>query len=51
MPAVSVATARQAANQCGVNPLPSTTRSDGFNLVPENSEGFPAGAIVEVHLY
>ena len=35
----------------GASVLSSTTRADGFVLVPESSEGFPAGADVEVYLY
>jgi molybdopterin molybdotransferase len=31
--------------------LSSTTRADGFVLVPPDKEGFPAGAMVEVLLY
>jgi molybdopterin molybdotransferase len=31
--------------------LSSTTRADGFVLVPADSEGFGSGATVEVHLY
>jgi molybdopterin molybdotransferase len=35
----------------GASILSSTTRADGFVIVPEDSEGFPAGADVEVWLY
>ena len=35
----------------GAAVLSSTTRADGFVIVPEASEGFPAGATVEVLLY
>jgi molybdopterin molybdotransferase len=35
----------------GASVLSSTTRADGFVLVPANSEGFPPGANVEVFLY
>ena len=35
----------------GASILSSTTRSDGFVIIPANSEGFPAGAEVEVFLY
>jgi molybdopterin molybdotransferase len=35
----------------GASVLSSTTRADGFVLVGEDSEGFPAGAEVEVWLY
>ncbi|MFW6125143.1 MAG: gephyrin-like molybdotransferase Glp [Pirellulales bacterium] len=35
----------------GASILTSTTRADGFVLVPEQSEGFPAGAEVEVYRY
>ncbi len=35
----------------GASVLSSTTRSTGFVLVPEDSEGFPAGEPVEVFLY
>lgn len=31
--------------------LSSTTRADGFVVVPEDSEGYPAGAVVNVWLY
>ena len=35
----------------GASVLSSTTRADGFVLVPDDSEGFPAGAEVDVWLY
>jgi molybdopterin molybdotransferase len=35
----------------GASILSSTTRADGFVVVPADSEGFPAGAEVEVFLY
>ncbi len=35
----------------GASVLSSTTRADGFVLIPEDSEGYPAGAEVEVFLY
>ena len=35
----------------GASILSSTTRADGFVIVPDDSEGFPAGADVEVWLY
>ncbi|MEI8019681.1 MAG: gephyrin-like molybdotransferase Glp [Schlesneria sp.] len=35
----------------GASVLSSTTRSDGFVIVPSDSEGFPEGAEVEVFLY
>jgi molybdopterin molybdotransferase len=35
----------------GAAALSSTTRADGFLLIPEDSEGFAAGAEVEVWLY
>lgn len=35
----------------GASVLSSTTRADGFVVVPDDSEGFPAGAEVEVFLY
>ena len=35
----------------GASILSSTTRSDGFVIVPQDSEGFPEGAEVEVFLY
>jgi molybdopterin molybdotransferase len=35
----------------GASVLSSTTRADGFVIVDEDSEGFPAGADVDVHLY
>ena len=31
--------------------LATAVRADGFVLIPENSEGFPAGTEVTVHLY
>lgn len=35
----------------GASVLSSTTRADGFVVVPAGSEGFPEGAEVTVHLY
>jgi molybdopterin molybdotransferase len=35
----------------GASILSSTTRADGFVVVPEDSEGYPAGAEVTVWLY
>lgn len=35
----------------GASVLSSTTRAGGFVIVPDDSEGFPAGAEVEVWLY
>lgn len=35
----------------GASVLSSTTRADGFIIVPADSEGYPAGAEVEVLLY
>ena len=35
----------------GASVLSSTTRADGFVIVGDDSEGFPAGADVEVWLY
>lgn len=35
----------------GASILSSTTRADGFVVVPEDSEGYPAGAEVSVWLY
>ena len=35
----------------GASLLTSTTRADGFVIVDDNSEGFAAGAEVEVWLY
>ncbi len=35
----------------GASVLSSTTRADGFVLVPASSEGLPAGATVAVHFY
>ena len=35
----------------GASVLSSTTRADGFVLVPPDSEGYPPGAEVEVFLY
>jgi len=35
----------------GASVLSSTTRADGFVVVPDDSEGFPAGSDVDVWLY
>jgi molybdopterin molybdotransferase len=35
----------------GASILSSTTRADGFVIVPDDSEGYPAGTEVEVFLY
>ena len=35
----------------GASVLSSTTRADGFVIVPADSEGYPAGTEVEVFLY
>lgn len=35
----------------GASVLSSTTRADGFVLIPEQSEGYPSGARVRVYLY
>jgi molybdopterin molybdotransferase len=35
----------------GASLLSSTTRADGFVLIPDDSEGYPPGATVEVFLY
>jgi molybdopterin molybdotransferase len=35
----------------GASILSSTTRADGFVLVPRDSEGYPAGEEVMVYLY
>ncbi len=35
----------------GASVLTSTTRADGFVLIPSDSEGFPEGSIVDVYLY
>lgn len=35
----------------GASILSSTTRADGFVLVPRDSEGYPAGELVEVFFY
>lgn len=35
----------------GAANLSSTTRADGFVVVPEDSEGYPAGAEVDLYLY
>jgi molybdopterin molybdotransferase len=35
----------------GASVLSSTTRADGFVLVPRDSEGYPAGAAVPIFLY
>lgn len=35
----------------GASVLSSTTRADGFVLIPDDSEGYPAGSNVTVYLY
>ncbi len=35
----------------GASILSSTTRADGFVVIPEDCEGYPEGTEVEVHLY
>ena len=35
----------------GASILSSTTRADGFVIVPADSEGYPPGAEVDVYLY
>ena len=35
----------------GAGVLTTTTRADGFVLVPSEAEGYPEGALVDVHLY
>jgi len=35
----------------GASVLSSTTRADGFVIIPADSEGYPAGAMVEVFAY
>jgi molybdopterin molybdotransferase len=35
----------------GSSILSSTTRADGFVIIPEDSEGYPAGTELEVLLY
>jgi molybdopterin molybdotransferase len=35
----------------GASLLTTTTRADGFVLVPRDSEGYPPGEIVTVYLY
>jgi molybdopterin molybdotransferase len=35
----------------GASVLTSTTRADGFVIVPQDSEGYPPGTLVEVYLY
>ena len=35
----------------GASMLSSTTRADGFVVIGDDSEGFPEGAVVAVHLY
>jgi molybdopterin molybdotransferase len=35
----------------GASILTSTTIADGFVVVPADSEGYPANAEVDVHLY
>lgn len=35
----------------GASVLSSTTRADGFVVIPGDSEGYPAGAVVDVFLY
>jgi molybdopterin molybdotransferase len=41
----------QPLSTSGASLLSSTTRADGFVLVPADSEGYPAGEIVRVFLY
>ncbi len=35
----------------GASMLTSTTRADGFVIIPQDSEGYPPGSVVKVHLY
>ena len=35
----------------GASVLSSTTRGDGFVIIPEDSEGYAAGSQVDVFLY
>lgn len=35
----------------GASVLSSTTRADGFVLIPDDSEGYPTGAVIDVYLY
>ncbi|MEZ4299866.1 MAG: hypothetical protein R3B70_33260 [Polyangiaceae bacterium] len=35
----------------GASILSSTTRADGFLIIPEASEGYPEGATIDVYLY
>ena len=35
----------------GASVLSSTTRADGFVIVPTDSEGYPAGAEVQLFLF
>jgi molybdopterin molybdotransferase len=35
----------------GASQLSSTTRADGFVVIPQDSEGYPPGSEIEVHLY
>jgi molybdopterin molybdotransferase len=35
----------------GASVLSSTTRADGFVVIPDNSEGYPAGQSIHVFLY
>ncbi len=35
----------------GASVLSSTTRADGFVVIPDDSEGYPEGQRVEVFLY
>ncbi|MGH8638177.1 MAG: hypothetical protein ACREUZ_13675 [Burkholderiales bacterium] len=41
----------QPISVAGASVLSSTTRADGFVIVPADSEGFPPGTDVEVWLY
>jgi molybdopterin molybdotransferase len=41
----------QPISVAGASVLSSTTRADGFVIVGDDSEGFPAGAVVDVWLY
>ena len=54
---VDYARVRQTGDQVeplaisGASVLSSTTRADGFVIIPQDSEGYPAGATVQVMLY
>jgi molybdopterin molybdotransferase len=50
-PAAHAASRVEPLSVAGASVLSSTTRADGFVIVPDDSEGFAAGAEVDVWLY